>query len=146
MKEKSLREITAKEATEIGNMAFRIIGRKKNNREPYTSKKWKLHLFEDQRGNLEKIAIVDEIKPLTHIDNLWSKSPEEHISNSEWRAYPRANFIEIEPELNVAGIICDYKIEMLTTMSINLMLEKRSQQPIFLWLQQHGFYGPEYSL
>jgi hypothetical protein len=128
---KDLSEITKKETIEIGNRAFRkhtLSGRK----EMYHSNKWKLHLFLDKKGRTEKIAIVDEIEPLMHIDNLWSKSPNERHSHDGWRPYPQYNWIEISKDL----VISHHSVT-----NLDLLLSPESQYFIFWWLEQNGFMG-----
>lgn len=85
-----LESMTIKECKEIGNLAFRkhlTDGSGKD--EPYQSYKWKLHLFINDKGVTEGIAIVDEREsPLKHIDDLWSKPPMIRSSIDNWRAMP----------------------------------------------------------
>jgi hypothetical protein len=53
---KDLALITDKEAIELGNMAFRRVKVNQKHKDIYHSKKWKLHVFQDKKGNTEKIA------------------------------------------------------------------------------------------
>ena len=131
---KDLALITNKEAVELGNRAFRRIKINHKHKDIYISKKWKLHLFQDKKGNTEKIAIVDEQKPLLHIDNLWSKKIEIY-TNDDSSPVPRYNFVEITKDLVIYHHI---------KFSIDLMLEPESQYHIFTWLEQNGFLGETY--
>ena len=133
---KDLALITDKEAIELGNRAFRVIKLKQKHKDIYHSKKWKLHIFQDKKGKTEKIAIVDEQKPLKHIDDLWSKRDMEVYGlTGEFSSpspYPQFNFIEINSDLVISHYI---------NYSLDLMLTPECQYFIFVWLEQNGYMG-----
>lgn len=130
--ESSCRNLTDKEVIELGNMAFRV--HQKDHPmggELYHSKKWKLHLFENKKGKIEKIAIVDEQKPLKHIDELWPSYYDDKGFECTHRSYDWS-WVEIDKYL---------VIEQYGKFDITKILIKQSQYSMFTWLEQHGFMG-----
>lgn len=119
--------MTDKEAATIGNVAFR---NKKG--ELYQSKKWRLHLFEHK--TCEKIAIIEEIVPLLHIEDLWDKDERLYIDTSEpsHTPTPQYNWIEIDKNLVV---------KMYRKFDISNYLNENSQYQIFVHLFNMGFLG-----
>jgi hypothetical protein len=135
--------MTDKEATEIGNVAFRLLDPLESNPmggDPYYSKKWKLHLFEDKHI-CEKIAIVDELTPLEHIDNLWSKDGSlYHTSNdTPFIPDPQYDWIEIDRYLVVSHFL-NKDLDLFYKRKRKL-LTARCQFDIFEKLQRFGFFG-----
>jgi hypothetical protein len=129
-----MRKITSMtdiEALEIGNLAFRKSDWRSDIKhpiggEPYHSKKWRLHLFGD-----DKIAIVDEHQPITHIDDLY-------YSDDSGQREPVYNWIEIDKHLVITHV-----------MSINNfslkpgLLNINCQYWIYEKLIRFGFFGEE---
>lgn len=129
--------ITDQEAVEIGNVAFRLFDPIKPHvmgGNPYYSKKWKLHLFED-RNRCEKIAIVDEKIQLEHIDDLWSGDHNDSSFNRE----PVYDWIEIDRYLVVTHFI-NKDLNLFYDRNMKI-LTVRSQVDIFDKLKEFGFFG-----
>ncbi len=125
--------LTSYQVNIIGNNSFRIF-KKGSYKELYQSDDWKLHLFLDKKGRTQKIAIVDEITPLAHIDDLFTEAdiPYSLIGGHYTPARPRYNFIEITKELAITHY---HKFDQ------NMMLETESQYHIFQLLDKWGFMG-----
>jgi len=143
---KHLQELTQEDCIELGNMAYRVVFPKPKKTDLYKSDKWKLHLFLDKEDKCRYVAIVDEITPLKHIDDLYTKDNSNVWCSSDppFRPYPLFNHIVLRYEyLNGKDIRMGIIIDIVCASSIEKVLDERSQEPMFDYLGRKGFLGDE---